>query len=177
MGEGYVPRWGKQERLKQATRDFLASTKAEREEFARDQWVKKQRAAQRNRTDRTRTLAVNPIAVPVPAPQPAVPQKTHIYIVTDGLGAVKVGIAKDPFRRLSGLQTASPRVLSLRAKYEVVEEIGRKVEKQVHKRLQCDRIMGEWFAIEPERAAEVVELVIAEVTAKLEKLRAEAAES
>jgi len=88
----------------------------------------------------------------------------HVYIIarTDkcgrAIGPTKVGIAKDPQRRLKTFQTANPRKLILYETFRVSR--ARALEGAVHRHLRPFRMTGEWFAIPPERAATAVHRVM-----------------
>jgi hypothetical protein len=70
---------------------------------------------------------------------------TYIYIITNG-EAYKVGISKDPSKRIKNLQTGSARDLTIVEVYKVPEELVFKLEKQCHARVQSYYPKrGEWF--------------------------------
>jgi hypothetical protein len=76
------------------------------------------------------------------------------YLGDDGWrGPCKVGITRDPKRRLSSLQSGNPYPLSI---YGVVRVERREcvagLEAFVHERLKDRRLAGEWFAVEPATA-------------------------
>lgn len=56
-------------------------------------------------------------------------------------GRIKIGIAKDPTRRLMTLQIGCPEPLILLGAVEG----GRRMEMRLHADLHHDRIRGEWF--------------------------------
>jgi hypothetical protein len=69
----------------------------------------------------------------------------HVYIIEAEGGAVKIGIARDPHRRLTTLQTSAP--MPLRLAHETVEEeTASHIERQAHRSLSAHRLQGEWFA-------------------------------
>lgn len=68
------------------------------------------------------------------------PRSTSTYIVEAvGQGLVKIGRSRDPWARLSSLQTANPRELRM-----VAVLVG-DVESTLHARHAVDRMGGEWF--------------------------------
>lgn len=66
-----------------------------------------------------------------------------VYFIRDEYGLVKIGHARDPWRRLQALQTAS----GLRLAIVRVVDGGQKVEHWLHKHFADDRVRsrGEWF--------------------------------
>ena len=59
---------------------------------------------------------------------------------------IKIGAAKDPYTRLSSLQTGSPDVLAIEY---VIYDGGRPTEKALHRKFCSDRLHGEWFLYSP----------------------------
>lgn len=81
-----------------------------------------------------------------------------VYVITDQTRQyTKIGIASDPRRRLSNLQVASPLALVL---HFVTDSMARgeaaAIERKVHARLRDKHTSGEWFAIDPDSAADLV---------------------
>jgi Meiotically up-regulated gene 113 len=74
-----------------------------------------------------------------------------VYMIRAGLaGDVKIGVAKDPLKRLGTLQTSSAAMLRL---IRVLQgDAG--VEKALHRRFSSGRKAGEWFAFVPEMLTE-----------------------
>lgn len=70
-----------------------------------------------------------------------------IYLITDEVGNCKVGIAKDPFKRLRALKIGSPSPLSiLFVLFVGGRQKALKVESMVHEELgKIKRRNGEWF--------------------------------
>lgn len=66
-----------------------------------------------------------------------------VYVITDG-EHFKIGVAVDPMKRLSELQTGNPHRLALRFFYETHR--AREIEQAAHTRLANLRMVGEWFA-------------------------------
>lgn len=67
-----------------------------------------------------------------------------IYFIQAGEnGPIKIGRSNDVEKRLKQLQTASAEKLKILWKYDV--ENDKKVESELHKQLQHERIDGEWF--------------------------------
>ena len=81
----------------------------------------------------------------------------HVYVMTiNGVGC-KVGIARNPQRRLEALQTAHPLKLSLYwTSLECEPFVAAVVEQMVHEHFSPYRLQGEWFGVEPESAAQAV---------------------
>ncbi len=64
-----------------------------------------------------------------------------IYVISDGIGHLKIGKSKNPFIRLQELQIAQPNTLIL--KY--VLDIADNKEKILHKCLHKYHTRGEWY--------------------------------
>jgi hypothetical protein len=77
-----------------------------------------------------------------------------IYFIGGDVGAIKIGLATDPQRRLRGLQCGSPIPLKLLA----VGRGGKDVEYQYHLRFRAHRLHGEWFNRHPDILAEASRL-------------------
>ena len=76
--------------------------------------------------------------------------KGKIYFIRDGLGNIKIGIAKDPSRRKKELQTANPNELEIFFIMSVPKMWDAQViEKELHERFSDCRKIGEWFAEDP----------------------------
>lgn len=68
----------------------------------------------------------------------------NVYLIRcDATDSVKIGIARDPLKRLAALQTANPSPLRLLG--SVVG--GSDVEAQLHARFAEKRLTGEWFRL------------------------------
>jgi hypothetical protein len=79
----------------------------------------------------------------------------NIYIIRDITNKIfyKIGISKDPKKRICNLQTGNPNKLQLIFELIVDKDINsRDVEKEIHKYLKEKNmwISGEWFKIESE---------------------------
>lgn len=81
---------------------------------------------------------------------------------------VKIGFASDPSSRLSNLQTGSP----TRLRYVFYSRRPRTQERELHEMFKEDRSHGEWF-FPSERLLAFIEGLIAEETAREDRLRAE----
>ncbi|MFC5646796.1 GIY-YIG nuclease family protein [Kitasatospora cinereorecta] len=81
------------------------------------------------------------------------------YVVgVEGSPLVKIGIAADPKKRLSGLQTAQPLLLSL-----LLVQQG-DYERALHRRFSACRVRGEWFDLtDLGDPVEVVRVALAEI--------------
>jgi len=78
---------------------------------------------------------------------------TVIYFIRSP-NAVKIGMAKDPHRRLMVLQTSHPDELELVA----TREGGRALEAEYHARFAEHRVRGEWFEPASPILAEIARL-------------------
>lgn len=83
-------------------------------------------------------------------PQFVASVRSHVYFIGCGT-AVKIGIAKDVGKRLAGIQTHCPFLVSVLA----ICEGGRKQEREYHRRFAAHRLHGEWFSPTPEILAEI----------------------
>ena len=90
-----------------------------------------------------------------PAPAKA-PEPAQVYVISAPSHPVKIGIAKDPEKRLAALQTGFPHRLLIHFTASVSN--GRSVERACHMTLSANRLEGEWFDVTPDRAIEVVRL-------------------
>lgn len=76
---------------------------------------------------------------------PGVQDNNLVYFISDGMGHVKIGVAKDPERRMYELQIGNAFQLTLLA----VESGGQPREKALHKVFRDLRVRGEWFTLTP----------------------------
>ncbi len=85
-------------------------------------------------------------------------QRAAIYVITDDHGFVKVGYSADPQERLYDLSSASPRPLRLVEAFPVNPDDAREIEQAIHRMPDFKRrhTRGEWFRMNPERAAWLV---------------------
>jgi len=78
--------------------------------------------------------------------------KNFLYIISNGEGAIKVGLSKHPEKRVKQLQTGNENSLSLLfcEEFECSREKVFKIEKMVHKNLsmRCKKRVGEWFYLD-----------------------------
>lgn len=78
--------------------------------------------------------------------------KDYIYIISNDLGYIKVGVSKNPNRRVKQLQTGNEHKLTLLFMEEFRCE--RKhllcIEKEIHKNLKqmATKCVGEWFYLD-----------------------------
>lgn len=90
--------------------------------------------------------------------------KTHkykddfVYIITcdkyleDNI--IKVGVSNNPKKRLKTFQTSCPYELYIASLFKTDKAYD--VEKQVHWLLDCFRISGEWFKINPDKLESIL---------------------
>lgn len=64
----------------------------------------------------------------------------HTYIAKDGSGLFKIGKSENVRLRIKSLSVANPLI-------ELVYEINRDVESELHKRFENKRVRGEWFSL------------------------------
>ena len=79
---------------------------------------------------------------------------TRIYFIGGDEGAIKIGAALDPERRLASLQCGSPITLRLLAEGPGSE----RDERVLHQRFAAHRRHGEWFERHPDILAEIERL-------------------
>jgi hypothetical protein len=79
-----------------------------------------------------------------------------LYVVEAQPGPVKVGIAKDVWRRFDFLQTACFVPLELKFAAECAPADATLVESEAHKILSASRIIGEWFSVSCEMAIQTI---------------------
>lgn len=91
------------------------------------------------------------VRCPVPGPLNKVP---HIYAIRRAdIGEVKIGVSRDPVRRLWDLQVAHGAPLEL-----VLCVVGAEAgEKALHAQFGADRLLGEWFRESPAITAWIAE--------------------
>lgn len=71
------------------------------------------------------------------------PNVTNLYVIScPEFDAVKIGISSDVIGRLRNLQSSNPCELFLEF---FVERVHKKLEKQLHKKLESSKIRNEWF--------------------------------
>jgi predicted GIY-YIG superfamily endonuclease len=70
----------------------------------------------------------------------------YIYFIQSGYGAIKVGMAKNPEKRLANMQTSIPKSLRLLAAIPLPDrKSARALERELHDLFKDERIRGEWF--------------------------------
>lgn len=83
-------------------------------------------------------------APPRPSKRTAADAKQHTYLIAaDGTHLVKIGLAKDPTRRLRELQTGQP--MGLHLLWSIAEDY----EHDLHVHFAAYRVRGEWFDLTP----------------------------
>lgn len=85
----------------------------------------------------------------------------YVYLIQAESGPVKIGIATDPNRRLSELQTANYELLTLLYRLECNSLTdAQQLETVLHRRYAQQRIRGEWFDSDPRNIIEDIEMAI-----------------
>lgn len=88
---------------------------------------------------------------------------THVYVIQAEGGPVKIGVARDPGRRLAALQTATHVALRLEHAEPVDEGLDvLAVEKAAHRLLDAARVQGEWFDVTAAAAREAIRAAISQ---------------
>lgn len=73
-------------------------------------------------------------------------QDANIYFIRDGMGNIKIGIARNVQKRKKALQTANPNKLEIFCIWHVKKiEHAYEIESYLHKRFANSRKCGEWF--------------------------------
>lgn len=80
--------------------------------------------------------------------------KSFVYFIGGETGAIKIGVARQPYRRLATLQSSSPIPLRILA----MAMGGQKEERFFHERFAAHRLHGEWFTPAPEILTEIERL-------------------
>jgi predicted GIY-YIG superfamily endonuclease len=66
-----------------------------------------------------------------------------VYLIRSNDGRYKIGIAKNPKRRIKQLQTGNSDLLTLIESYETIN--ARRIESSLHSKYSYARKEGEWF--------------------------------
>lgn len=83
--------------------------------------------------------------------------RCNIYVIQEGDGgAIKVGVAGHPARRMSALQSGNPRPLFLRAVFSGGPRDCCDVEEYVHRHFTA-RALGEWFYADLSKVTRVLQ--------------------
>ena len=76
---------------------------------------------------------------------------SYIYIIGADKPPYKVGISKNPERRLKNLQTASPHKLRIHVKQPTDAVKVKQLETLIHRNLSNYHTLGEWFNLDLEK--------------------------
>jgi hypothetical protein len=85
---------------------------------------------------------------------------TWLYVIgePEPCWNVKIGISRNPHKRLSSLQSGHHSRLVIHRVYEFPDTASaRAAERKFHKHFSEDGMCGEWFGIPPSTAIEVIE--------------------
>jgi Meiotically up-regulated gene 113 len=85
---------------------------------------------------------------------------SYIYIIGSDKPPYKVGISKNPQRRLKDLQTGHPYPLTIHSIVETSTANNKLLESVIHRNLRHLRTNGEWFDIPLERLKLEVDFVM-----------------
>ena len=87
----------------------------------------------------------------------------YIYIISDNQNRIKVGISKNPEKRLKQLQTGHPNKLSLifTEEFECERAHLLKIEALIHKELRnrTRHMKGEWFYIDENQLQDIKDII------------------
>jgi hypothetical protein len=95
--------------------------------------------------------------------------KAYIYVLClPDNGGCKIGYSNDPVERARTIQVGHHLPVRLFWRLEMGAEVARLVEQQVHKELRntANHLRGEWYAMAPMTAVEVVRNVARSLTAQ-----------
>ena len=96
----------------------------------------------------------------------------QIYAIAQQGGLVKIGISKDPPKRMRGLQNANGSALTLLwAVPAPTRTKAKNIERRIHRHFRALRKIGEWFVENIAEDAEYMALVMANNTASGDKAR------
>lgn len=91
---------------------------------------------------------------------------SHLYFIQQGnKGPLKIGVSNNPYRRLGGLQTASPVRLRLLFFYKIRPTKVHEVEDRIHRCFKDDRLEGEWFF----PSANLIDFICSEIKSQAER--------
>lgn len=79
-----------------------------------------------------------------------------VYLIRGNDGKYKIGIGKDPRKRIGQLQTGNPDRLEIIGVYE--SENASKIESTLHNRYAHVRNVGEWFDLSVTEEANFIEI-------------------
>ncbi len=95
--------------------------------------------------------------------KPTYQEYAYMYIISDNNGYMKIGIAKDPEKRVKQLQTGHATKLDILFTEEFYCRRSHllKIEKLVHRKIRSmtPRMKGEWFEIPMEDLEEVKTII------------------
>ena len=78
--------------------------------------------------------------------------RDYIYIISNEQGYIKVGVSKNPERRVKQLQTGNEHKLTLlfKEEFDCTRSHLLKIEKDLHKQLRqmSTKCVGEWFFLD-----------------------------
>lgn len=84
-------------------------------------------------------------------------QSKHIYLISDGQGHFKIGIADDPQQRRIELQSGNPHPLEII--YSHFCNNTSVIERQLHEQYKTKRMTGEWFALDQADVLQVIKVL------------------
>lgn len=87
-------------------------------------------------------------------------QPTRVYLMRDGSsGYYKVGVSTDVDRRLEDFRAGNPDIHVVAMTVPTVRAIALQAEAAVHEYYSNANVTGEWFALPPEVAGELTEIL------------------
>lgn len=84
----------------------------------------------------------------------------RVYLIEEpAVGQVKVGVSREPYRRMASLQGERETQLFLRHEHDAgSKSAAYALERATHDVLSASRVVGEWFAVTVPRALEALEI-------------------
>lgn len=91
-----------------------------------------------------------------------------VYVMQRDDGKVKIGISRDPDRRLSDIGAAQPDAVKLIVKVRVAAPA--QVERFLHGLFRRHRVSGEWFLLDPRRVVHVLKGLAETLSGEIERV-------
>lgn len=88
----------------------------------------------------------------------------YVYIISNDLGYIKVGVSKNPERRVKQLQTGNEHKLTLlfKEEFNCTRSHLLRIEKDLHKQLRSisTKCIGEWFFLDENKMDSIKNTII-----------------
>lgn len=143
--------------LREATSEFLRQAKAQAAEDPTGGKIARQERKKISHYQHMRWLANNEAPPTRPRASPEIEDRS-VYVIGCTGQPIKIGIARDPYKRLADLQVGFPHKLQLYWSVVIAGTAAVTVERAAHKRLAAKRLNGEWFDVDPDDAIEAIKV-------------------